>query len=160
MTDSQVYYLDTSALVKRYAQEDGSARVQALCEDEGSSKVIGHIGLVETIAALNKKQRQGTLGERNCAQLIKDFLNDTQDNDYIFVAIDDRVINQAADLAQQYPLRGYDAVHLSCALTVKSSYLDAPDAEMTFVAADGDLLDAARAEGFDTERPEDNARLN
>ncbi|MFW6135569.1 MAG: type II toxin-antitoxin system VapC family toxin, partial [Chloroflexota bacterium] len=100
MTNSQVYYLDTSALVKRYAREDGSTRVQALCEDEGCAKVIGHIGLVETIAALSKKRRRGELTEDRCAQLVHDFLRDAQNRDYVFVVIDDSVINQAADLAQ------------------------------------------------------------
>lgn len=39
---------------------------------------------------------------------------------------------------------------------MRSDYLDASDGDMTFVAADGSLLDAARAEGFETERPDES----
>lgn len=61
MTDSQVYYLDTRALVKRYAREDGSDRVRALCEGGDSAKVIGHVGLVEQVG--NSKNAPFTGGE-------------------------------------------------------------------------------------------------
>ena len=158
MTDSNVYYyLDTSARVKRYAQEDGSARVQALCEDGDTAKAIAHIGMVEAVAALHKKQRTGELSEERCIQLVEDFLRDAENLDYVFVSIDERVVNQAVDLAQQHPLKGYDAVHLACALMVSDYYLDAPDSNMTFVAADGNLLEYARAEGLETECPVDLA---
>ncbi len=153
MTDAQVYYLDTSALVKRYAWEDGSDWIQALCEREDRVKAIAHIGVVETVAALNKKRRQGNLSQDDCAEVIGEFLQDTQ-KDYVLVAVGEDVINRAVDLTQQHPLRGYDAVHLSCALALKSEFAD--ELDITFVVADDTLRQAADAEGFQTERPEDH----
>jgi hypothetical protein len=54
--------MDSSALVKRYVIETGSAWVQALCDPSaGHVLALAHIGLVEAAAALGIKHRQGAL---------------------------------------------------------------------------------------------------
>ncbi|HOT92831.1 MAG TPA: type II toxin-antitoxin system VapC family toxin [Anaerolineae bacterium] len=56
------YYVDSSALVKRYVNETGSDWLQALCTPTaGHTLALAHIGLVELAAALAMKVRQGTL---------------------------------------------------------------------------------------------------
>ena len=52
-----VSYFDSSALVKRYFVETGSAWVQASCADPGQMIVLAEIGLVEIAAVLNGKLR-------------------------------------------------------------------------------------------------------
>lgn len=52
----------------------------------------------------------------------------------------------AGDLAESQGLRAYDAVHLASAVSVA-------DAELVLVAADGDLLTAARSLGIATTSP-------
>jgi predicted nucleic acid-binding protein len=54
--------------------------------------------------------------------------------------------HRAGDLADEYGLRGYDAVHLA-------SLAGVGDAETVLVSADVELLDAAQAMGFATIRP-------
>jgi predicted nucleic acid-binding protein len=56
------------------------------------------------------------------------------------VAIDDPLARRAGDLAAQHALRGYDAVHLACAL-----YLDGDD--VLLATRDNALNSAARATG-------------
>lgn len=46
---SRTFYLDASALVKRYLGENGSAWVESLCADEANNAIaIARFGLVET----------------------------------------------------------------------------------------------------------------
>ena len=53
-----VYYFDTSALVKIYIEEDGSAWVREIAElERGNTIHIAHITGPETIAALFRKVR-------------------------------------------------------------------------------------------------------
>jgi len=52
----------------------------------------------------------------------------------------------ARDLIQRHPLRGFDAVHLASALSLKNALGE----EVTFSAADGRLLRAAGAENLAT----------
>ncbi len=59
----------------------------------------------------------------------------------------------ATELTRQHRLRGYDAVQLATALAASAALLTAGLPGPTFVAADADLLAAARAEGLATIDP-------
>jgi predicted nucleic acid-binding protein len=59
------------------------------------------------------------------------------------IAVDDRLVELAGDLAETHALRAYDAVHLASALIVA-------DDDLVLVAADRDLLRAAGAEALGT----------
>ena len=55
-----VYYLDTSALVKCYAREEGSAWIGALVDPaQGHDLYTVRVTAVEIIAALVRKARAG-----------------------------------------------------------------------------------------------------
>jgi len=64
---------------------------------------------------------------------------------YIRVELYQEVLVLARDLIQRHPLRGFDAVHLASAVSLRSA-LGEP---ITFVAADGRLLKAAEHEKLD-----------
>jgi hypothetical protein len=54
-------------------------------------------------------------------------------------------------------LRGYDAIHLACALSLNATLTAGNATALIFVAADANLLAAAQAEGLATENPNDHA---
>jgi len=81
------------------------------------------------------------LGENDC------------DAEYTLVAITRSIIHQSVILTQNHKLRGYDAVQLATALTANEAFTAAGLPALTFVAADGDLLTTASAEGLATENP-------
>ena len=56
-------------------------------------------------------------------------------------------------LTRQHRLRGYDAVQLATALTLRDSLRKRGITDLTFVSADEDLCQAAAAEGLLTENP-------
>ena len=56
------------------------------------------------------------------------------------IAIDEPLARQAGDLASQHALRGYDAVHLACALNVEGD-------DVLLATWDNALNSAARATG-------------
>jgi hypothetical protein len=76
------------------------------------------------------------------------------------LAIDRLVLDRAVQLTQTYRLRGYDAVQLAAALvaseTLKAQSLPLP----VFVAADEDLLTAAKAEILSTDNPLDHTDVD
>jgi len=146
------FYLDASAVVKRYSPETGTAWVKALADpSSGHTIVLGVITLAEVAAALAAKHRASngiTRRERDDAVAL--FLNHC-DAEYTLVAITHSIIHQAVILTQNHKLRGYDAVQLATALTANEAFTVAGLPALTFVAADGDLLTAANAEGLATE---------
>jgi len=150
-----VYYFDSSALVKRYAVETGTNWIMALCAEADNVQAIAHIGLVEIAAALAGKQRGRFLTLDKYDQLLAELVQDTQ-VDYFLITIDAAVIDQAIALTRRYKLRGYDAVHLACALALQQVLATAGGPDLTFIAADNDLLTAAAAEGFAVDNPNDH----
>jgi predicted nucleic acid-binding protein len=148
------FYLDASAVVKRYSPETGTAWVKALTAPAaGHTIVLGEITLAEVAAAVAAKHRAPggiTLEERDNAITL--FLSHCM-TDYELIAINRSIIERAVNLTLRHKLRGYDAVQLATALAANEAFTAAALAPLIFVAADVDLVAAAGAEGLATENP-------
>ncbi len=126
-----ILYLDASALVKRYVEEEGSdAVLEAMSPD--SKWAMCRIGYVETVRAVARG------GESDDAERFK--------HDWgLFevVEIDQGLTESAACLATSNGLRALDALHLAAALSLRS-------AQSTFATWDVRLHRAARERGLRT----------
>ncbi len=143
------YYVDTSALAKRYINETGSAWVLSWVEPSaGNIIVVCDITPVEVFSLLQKRLRQGQLGAANVVILQNYFLAHAE-QEYLAVPLDDKILAHARSLVTKYKLRTLDAIQLASALDAAASLGEA----ITFVAADVDLLAAASAEGFAVDDP-------
>jgi len=153
-----VYYLDASALVKRYTTETGSRWLTALCQPApGTLIAIARITKAEAAAAFASKLRQGGLSQAHYTQALQDLAQDCA-HQYLIVEIDQTLVDLAVDLTQRHKLRGYDAVQLAAALTLHGLLTQAAVVPLMFVAADDDLLEAARGEGLATDNPNQHLR--
>lgn len=137
-------FADSSALVKLYADEDGSAPIRALPE-----LVIAQLARVEVPAAIWRKHRTGALSAADAGLLILDFEADyfgTVDSPprFAVVAATDVVDEDAARLAGVHGLRAYDAVQLAAA---RAAAVADPGCR-GFAAFDTLLRGAATTEGF------------
>ncbi len=147
------YYADSSALVKRYVNETGSDWVRAIC-DPGAGEVIAlaDIGLVEIAAALGVKHRQNLLSAPIRDGLLRDLQRDGRDQ-YWLIDVDQERIVRAIELTRRQKLRGYDAVHLACALFLQETLVTHGLPAPVLLSADQELLAAAQAEGLATDDP-------
>jgi len=132
-------YLDTSALIKRFVAEKGSPLIQALVTRMGPV-ATAKIAYAEVYAGLTRKRRDGHLSARLYTQVCRQFEQDWPA--YIRVELRDEILGLARDLIQRHPLRGFAAIHLASALSLKGALGE----EITFAAADERLLRAAEAE--------------
>jgi len=72
-----VCFLDSSALVKRYVAETGSAWIAALVSPAaGNQLVIARAAWVEVLSALARRQREGSLAAPEIQQTISAFRYD------------------------------------------------------------------------------------
>jgi predicted nucleic acid-binding protein len=147
------FYVDTSALVKRYVGEVGTLwmrRVLAHPVRHGIYTAV--LAQTEVLSALQRKVREGTLPASEAQRVARRVQRHCADR-YRLVAITPARVTQANALVQAHPLRAYDALHLACAVAVREALqpygLPAP----VFVTADAALLTAARAEGFPVDNP-------
>jgi len=148
-----VYYLDTSALVKRHALEPGSNWVIGLTDpvarhDLYTVRLTGP----EMIAALFRKARTGEVSLATAVRAASDFRVDWRQQ-YQIVEVSASLADRAMSLAEEHGLRGYDAVHLAAALELQDLRRATQLPLLTFVSADDDQLRAATAKGCPTENP-------
>lgn len=142
-------FFDSSALVKRYLTEIGSVWVAAQTSP-GSNNVIvvAEITRVEVAAALAARHRAAGSITRDERDRLFKLLAQHHTSEYRAIPISVAVADQAMHLTQAHRLRGYDAVQLPTALAAAAILPG-----IVFVAADDDLLAAARAEGLAGENP-------
>jgi predicted nucleic acid-binding protein len=147
------YFLDSSALVKRYVNETGSIWVQAITAPQtGNKLIIARITWVEVLSALARLQREGNLPPTNVTKAVQAFQYHL-DTQYQVVELDRPLAQAAGQLVQRHPLRAYDSVQLASALKLQPAFARATSASLTFVSADNRLISVAQTEGLLTDNP-------
>src|ERR1043166_3533967 len=110
------FFFDSSALVKRFAQEPGSAFVLSLLRPSAKHRLYAaRITEVEVCAALARRQKNRTMPASQAAKGLRRLRHDFARR-FTPVAMSENVMIEAARLAEVHALRGYDAVQLAAAL--------------------------------------------
>jgi uncharacterized protein len=113
-----IYFLDSSALVKRYINETGSAWILGLFDPTLRNEVfIAAITSVEIIAAITRRSRGGSISIADATLICNQFKIDLQ-TDYQIVEITQNIINSGMTFSQINSLRGYDAIQLAAGQSV------------------------------------------
>ena len=136
-----ILYLDTSALVKLYVRERGSAQVRARVgkADAIATSVVAYAEARAAFARLRRERpASGKRHRERVGQLDRDW------DRYALVELTAAVARSAGDLAEQHGLRGFDAIHLASALWLKSAHAD----DLAFAAFDRALTAGAKAAGL------------
>lgn len=141
-----ILYLDTSSLLKYYVDEDHSADVRAWV-GQADMLATSRVTLVEAAAALSRRHLGGGLTREQCQHAFADLEADWPS--YITIELYEE---RAAEVAWRHLLRGFDAVQLTAALTVRQG---AEPEALGFASFDRALNRAARAEGLTVLEPLD-----
>jgi predicted nucleic acid-binding protein len=145
------YFLDSSALVKRYVAESGTPWVIGITDPaSGNNLFLAPITGVEVVAAMAR--RQPPIPPATLTSLIALFTTDFF-HQYQRLAMTDLVVSRGMQLAEQHRLRGYDAVQLAAALELNTVRVASGLPMITVVSADLALNLAATAEGLTVDNP-------
>ena len=136
-----IIYLDTSALVKQYVQELGSKEVQKLVKsaDHSGTSLITR---TEMAAALARAVRMKLLPSGEAGTAWDQFLVEWSSLSRLKVS--GPIVERAAELAWDYPLRGYDAVHLASAVLWQETL----ETQITLATFDRELWSAGNKVGL------------
>lgn len=147
------YYVDTSALVKRYVDEVGSVWLRASLDPTLQPLiVISHLLIAEMTSAFTRRMREGALSRDDYARLRDAFRSDCLSEYQVFL-VNQAVIDRACDLMERHPLRTLDATHLATGLLVETLFNQQGLGEIVFVSADEHLLTVAASEGMSVDNP-------
>lgn len=152
-----ILYLDTSALVKLYVEEEGTEEVQRAV-DEAESIATSAVAYPEARSAFARLERDGDLSPEQHSAAVAAV--DREWPSYEVVDVTRNIAGVAGALAARHLLRGFDAVHLASAAVVSAaceiSYretserdeAEARPPEVRLMTYDGSLLAAARRENL------------
>ena len=144
-------YLDSSALVKRYVQEEGTDFVKSILAGNGLI-TTSKLTYPEILSALMRKVRAGEIERKTFNGIVETF---DKDWDHVLVLdFHNDLLQIVKGLIEKHPLKAADAIHLSSALWLKLS----SKADITFVASDLNLLKAAGSERLQVMNPLNEAK--
>jgi len=136
-----ILYFDSSALVKRYVEEQGSSDVLDWMDDSELNGTV-LVTRAEVAAAITRAVRRQVVSQEDARQFLELFHKEWRN--YTRLPITEALVARADALACEHNLRGYDAVHLAAALTWQE-LLELP---VTLVTYDRELAEAARTLGM------------
>lgn len=136
-----IIYLDTSALLKTYIQEDSSEKVVGLLNaiDGAGTSVITQ---AEMASAISRASRMGAFSPGDAQAAWNAFLDDWSSVTRLTVSF--QLVERAATLAWEHGLRGYEAIHLASALT----WQEVIETPVTLATFDRELWQAAKRAGL------------
>ena len=137
-------YFDTSALIKRYVDEEGRRDVLQLLRQHQC--VTSQLLSVELRSALRRRVTDGSLDARRVPEILKRFAADREF--WAQVEITSEVVQAAERLVAAYPLRTLDAIHVASAELFAGRLASS---ELTFVSADARQTAVAAVVGMATE---------
>ena len=148
-----VYFLDSSALVKRYVPEVGTGWIQTLANpDSGNQLFMARITWVEVLSALARRQREGSFDSSQIAQIVLAFRHHLN-TQYRVLEFTQTLAELAGQLVNQHPMRAYDAVQLASALSLHSVLTQAQLPVLVFLSADDRLMTIAQTTGLLSDNP-------
>ncbi len=134
-------YTDTSAVIKRHVQEANSDDVRGWVESAAGT-ATGLLTRAEVSSGINRLYRMKLLDEVGYTQALSEFRKSWET--YYRIPISEQIVARADFLICQFVLRGYDAIHLACALT----WQDILHAPVTIATFDNQLRTAAKSAGL------------
>jgi predicted nucleic acid-binding protein len=136
-----ILFCDTSALVKLYVEEVGSAAMLAAVAQARLVAVV-RIAWAEAMAALARRLRERP-ADAVAIDTVRARLRDDWSS-YAIVEVTQPLVELAGTLADAFALRGYDSVQLAAARTVQQASND----ELCFACFDARLTQAATLLGM------------
>ena len=144
-----LYFLETTALAKLFVRESGTeALIQLLEGVEDNRKLISAVTPLEIYAAVRRRERGGQIAAEAAAAILERLRAEA--SRMVQQPVTPPVLEAARQLLDHTQLRWPDALQLAAALTARDMY---PGTTITFASASAALLDAAKAEGFETVDP-------
>src|SRR5262245_62023698 len=104
------YFLDSSALIKRYIAEKGTNWIRSIAgRSAGNTLVVAQITYVEAISGTARRTREGAITSRT-ARAIRLVVERHLSRQYLVIGLSNSITSRAANLLENHPLRAYDAI--------------------------------------------------
>ena len=156
-TSSAYFYMDPSALVKRYHAEQGTELVNKLFEELEARKkrfTASVWAIAEGAAVLNRIKNELKIKEDDFAKILTAFFSEIKQ--FHFLEVNDGRVLASIPYALTHNINSSDALHLKTLKDLERA-VNLLGERVVLVAADKRFLRAAQNEGVATINPEEDA---
>lgn len=149
------FFLDASALGKRYVVEIGTPLINHLFDTVSKTRMLALLlGVGEIVSILVRRRNAGQISEKAFQQAMAEFRAEVIDApDFSLQSVTDDWILASLPLIEQHALNATDAIILRCALQVADT-LRQTDDDLVMITSDVRLVRAAQRTGLITWNPE------
>ncbi|MBI1742888.1 type II toxin-antitoxin system VapC family toxin [Candidatus Acetothermia bacterium] len=152
------FYLDTSAIIKRYHQEIGSEVLDKILDSKAEKGLVtSYWAVLEFMGALSCKVERKELSKKAMGVAVASFLKELTDR-FTVRSVNDELVAKALPMGLKYCLSSGDCLHLATTLELKKIFEEAED-QLVFICADDDLCKAAKKEKVEAINPRDGDAL-
>lgn len=158
-----LFWLDASALAKRYLTEKGTSLMNHLFKQAAPSEMISLLqGVGEAISIFHRRRNEGKITDAVYRQILLDLRSEIIDQGEVEkIHPTESQVTDSWELIETHSINSTDALILRCALD-KAADLRNDGDDLVLVSADARLVRAAKAEDLPTFNPEadDQATLD
>lgn len=154
------FYLDASALVKRYTEEIGSDKVDFLFQNVPLNRLMClAIGVAEVFSICVRKRNDGRITRHHFEQAVGYLDNEVINikSDFETVPAENVLIWKSIGLMDTHSINSVDAILLCSALDIATNLRNEQN-ELILIVSDQRLLRAAQTEGLLCFNPETDSQ--
>jgi predicted nucleic acid-binding protein len=143
------YFLEATAFVKLFVHEPGTDSLIRLLEPlEDHRKLIAASTPLEVYSAIRRRERSGGIAPDDAVKALECLRQESART--VLQPLNPAVLESARQLLDRSPVRWPEAIQLGAALTAREMF---QGTDIAFVSSSAVLLQAAKAEGFETIDP-------
>lgn len=153
-----LFYVDISAIIKRYQREKGTEVVDQLFDNllREDRFYTSFLSVLELTSGIMRLAKGGQLQENNANELIARFREDLRQRFQVW-PLDNAITSKAVSIVEQHKLRSADAIHTATAFAI-FSVISGQDSVL--VSSDHEMLEAAEASQLATIYPQEANSLD
>ena len=148
-----IYYLDTSAVMKRYKTEPGSDVVEELFDGLTDSEILAtsYLTMLEVNSAATRLLKGYVITPRIYQRILDQLARDIAYDELRVVPVQNELLDQAVGVAREYSLRSLDAIHFISAIASRELL---SGENLYMVSADREIIVACQAYGIPALNPQ------
>lgn len=155
-----VFYLDTSAIVKRYRTEKGTEFIDRLFKEIETSEhrlATSFLAVLEFVSAFRRLVKAKEISQEIFADSLARFVADVE-RYFAISSVDDTTISKSISLIMKHAVKTADSIHLASAIELRE-ILKISKERLIFVGDDEELCIAALNEKTDVINPREDGAM-
>jgi hypothetical protein len=156
-----LFYLDTSALVKRYKSEEGSETIDWLYDrlPRGHGLATSFLTVLEFVSAIRRLLTTRSISEEEFRDIISTFSRELEP--FLIRSLDDKIVVDSLTYITKHALKSADSIQLATVIELKETMKEVGE-KVIFVCDDKELINVGRKENLEVINPrkeEDKIKL-